>query len=91
MQPRPVFLDVGDLQVDRLRDPQAAGVNQPEDHLKTPLAHLGQEPRDLLAREHGGQFLGVRTAHEVEQLPVVTEEQSVIGAHRRDRAAHRRG
>ena len=81
---------VADLEPGRLADPQPARIDQAQHRQKPVLAHDREQPRDLLAGEHQGQRERGRRTHQVEQLPVAAKGQTEVGAHRRDRGAHRR-
>ena len=95
-----VEVEVGELELDRLRRPQAAGVHQLEQGAvaqrgRLGAVGLGEQPGDLVAREHLGQLAGL--ARRLEQRGRVVLDQAlaaqvaVEGAQAGDLALQRGG
>ena len=95
-----VEVEVGELEVDRLRRPQAAGVHHLEQRAvaqrgRLGAVGLGEQPGDLVAREHLGQLAALARRLELRGRVVLDQalaaEMAVEGAQARDLALQRRG
>ena len=64
----PGAVDVGDLKPDHLGDPQAGGVDRGQERPHPEIGDGGQQARDLLAREDGGQRVGLARQRDAGRL-----------------------
>ncbi len=67
-------LDVGDLQVERLLEPQPAGVDGGEEGVVVRRLHTPEDASDLFHAEHGGEAVLVLRPQDVEDVPVALKD-----------------